>query len=375
MGKKIVFSSLLIGLLMSFSFGQNKFYGESYMGITGERSLFNYIGLIGGVELGPQLYMGIGGEFMNDFWNRDDYYLLIQAQLKAYFDKKKRLYGAINIGGGPKILRQIDRNQGRRGNFFKTEWNLGIRVSPYVVLAGGLAYTRITFNGSPIRRGSSVFGSYLEDGNLSLSGKLILTLGQAAKESGNIVNSYGYLEWGLPAFIRTSWEEAFRPFDVSMSAHIGGGIKLRDHLGVGLGINSILGREIGELSFYQNLQAIGVHAMGIWDSFHIMGELGYAPTIAEAYLEITKNRVYLPGIGLEENPRGRSGNGAYFRFSMGPRIKKGLVLHLGLITTLPRKGQEKITRFSPSEIFPPEFQETRRIIWNLQAGIGILVDN
>ncbi|MEO0895586.1 MAG: hypothetical protein AAFY71_04280 [Bacteroidota bacterium] len=371
--RQLLLTLLSLMVICCMSFGQNRFYAEGYTGITGDYDPYNYLGFLAGAEILPSFYVGIGGEFLNEYWS-GDHYVMVQGQLRGYLDRQRRIYTGLTVGRGPQIMGRYQRDEEYFGRATKTELNLGIRLNPYLILAGGFTYLKAIFGSDYVFAGTPIYEVYHNDESYTLSGKVIFTLDSKAKWLGELSNTYGFLEWGMLNFMHNNWQESFGSFDAAMSAHVGGGIKVKEHLGLGIGFNaSGISGEVGSESLTHIFHGVGLHAMGLWDSFHLMGEIGYAPSVEDVYSSTRTYRRFTPGVSVQSVRR--MGRSPYLRLSMGPRIKQGLVIHLGIMSTFPILGVDVLSVYDPLNTPLPVVTERRKVIWGFQTGVGILVDN
>ncbi|MEL6634480.1 MAG: hypothetical protein AAFQ83_23650 [Bacteroidota bacterium] len=331
------------------------YYVEGFLAHASARDEIREQGLTLGVQIVPYVGFGLGVSRFQ-VYNRRDNYPMFNWQLRGFMNPQKTLYYSYRQGSG-KFRDPYYPNQSYSA--VNRELQIGVRVNPYVIFAGGWSFWRHIYNDTQSRFTRETQGS-------SISGRLILTLDKTRSRTWDLGPLYGYAIWGFLASSKRSYP-GFNRSDSRMefTGHLGGGKKLSRHLGLGLGLTALGHSQIGTEASIRNMQGIGLHVAGIWERLVGMVEAGYAMNIVDGY-GIT-NRIY------RFYPGGQGDAVMYYRASVGPRFGR-LTLQASYLGTPRVKGLESLLyQASNGEwIFR---EETNFLTFSgFQLGIGFFVD-
>ncbi|MEL6134852.1 MAG: hypothetical protein AAFR59_15945, partial [Bacteroidota bacterium] len=306
---KSLFLLILIVFVFDLpSFAQKKvlpgYYVEAFYANTSESQEIREQGLTLGLHLSP--YFGLGGGVSRfQIYSRRQNFLMINWQIRGFLNPEKTLYYSYRQGGGK------SRNPHTPNLSYAAvnrELQLGVRVSPFVIFAGGWNFWRDVFSNSRSQFERETKGS-------SISGRLILTLDRTRPKEWDLGSIYGYALWGFLASSKRSYP-GFNRSDSRMefTGHLGGGKKVSPHWGIGLGLTALGHSQIGTEESIRKLLGLGLHVAGIWRRVVGMVETGYAYDMVDGYGMNARVYRFYPG--------GRDGGGVYYRVTVGPRIGK-----------------------------------------------------
>ncbi|MEL6135006.1 MAG: hypothetical protein AAFR59_16730 [Bacteroidota bacterium] len=330
----------------------NIYYIEGFQSVQGTDLPIRELGVTVGFHLIPN-YVGFGAGISRlSFPTRGRAYLFPTWQIRGFFNSERTYYYSYR------------QTQGRGSDSYSDyritnrEFNLGYRIGSYVILGGGVSFLR------QVQKLNQLAGTVYDYQGATLTGRLIVTLDNARRRSWDPPASYGYLIIGAVAAGRGAYVNARERWRQEITGHIGGGVKVSSHWGVGLGISAIGYSRIGDESYIRRLQGAGVQVAGIWP--HVMGmvELGYAFNIIDGYGIQSEIYRFSPG---------QNGQGTYFRFTVGPRIGK-FTLQASYLTTPRLKGRERYDFLVNAGEWDVRQEVNYRVISGVQLGIGVFVD-